>query len=537
MAGEDAFVDETAVDPWTDPLGNQIGNFPALSYDLNGGDLSPLWQSVDIYGNSTVADLSYGTSPALSAYGSSIQNDANNFMGQDWAKLTGLSQQTGQGAQELQQAQLQIMGVFRGPLAPLLTNTGFRQNSDGTWSAVNLTTGAPADSPTMDALKKVFKPIEDLLSTNFGKLAAAAGIGFGSLALARGLAGNVSQIKVPPPAAPNPIFQAGQGALLDALRAPGAGTTNTGQQSLSNAFGFGLSGQASLADLLASQAARQNLYNAEESPLARNIRMGAYGNIPQLMGPTAGVGQMTALGGQAGALASGIMNEGTAPLADPTLAGLNEQIQNVLSGKYSNVQLEQQIKLSHDAFTAKMYAQLGPGWETSTPGMQALEQQNLMENATRQQDLKSTLASYVPLAQGQRAFDYNQPIQSQATRLGTLMPIQQSGATFGENVRQQSLGQNVGLASMGSTSPTTLASNLSTLTPVPSLLNLPGAAAEQQQITSQNFQAAQANAANNNASNQSLASGIGSIGGVLAGGLLKGNRLTDAGSGSLSLGA
>jgi hypothetical protein len=358
--------------------------------------------------------------------------------------------------------------------------------------------GGPAPQTWGQILSGAFGALNSVLSTPAGKMLAGLGIGGASIGLSQALT-DVAKVKAPALPTAATATQAiglGQGALVNAYQ-------QGGQADLTAAYRGGLAGEKSLADLLNLQAGQELAAQTGEQPLTTPIRMGALGQIPGQMNATTnpnivGTGQV----GQAANTVAG----GLIPGAGEIGAGIGQQIRNVLSGNYSNPILENNIKRRREEFEAKQYAMLGPGWQTSTPGMQAQEQQDLLEEQLRFEDQQKTIASYTPL--------YNTIIQNQAN-------IGQGATSQIQGAQQQGISQNVALSQFGRTPPSNLASNLGTITPPTSLAALPAAATTVSQIGSQAFDASRINAANENAANQSLASGIGSMGGAIAGGLLR----------------
>ncbi len=396
----------------------------------------------------------------------------------------------------------------------------FTQAPDGSWTPIKMDDFAPApmeanipgsvlpDGTVAGAqpsqtwgqiLNSAFNGLNSLLSSPGGKLLAGLGVGGASLGLAHALAGDVAKVKAP--SLPNAATSSaaiglGQGALVNAYN-------QGGQESLTDAFKSGLAGEKTLGNLLNLQASQEIGAQQTENPITAGVRTAALGQIPGQMNATTnpnivGTGQL----GQAANTAATSLVPGAGEIG----GGIGQQIRNVLSGHYSNPILENNIKMKRQAFEANMYAQLGPGWQTSTPGMQAQEQQDLLEESLRFQDQQQTISNYTPL--------YNSIIQNQAN-IGT-------GATGQIQAAQnQGLNQNVALSQLGRTPATTLASNLNTIAPPTSLAALPAAAATTQQQGSQAFSANAANAASANQANQSLSAGIGALGGAIAGNLTK----------------
>lgn len=353
-------------------------------------------------------------------------------------------------------------------------------------------------------IKSAFDGVNTVLNSPAGRTLAGLGVAGATLGLSSLLTGDVQKIPQPAgsaAAAANAAIAAqaigsGQQALISAYQ-------QGGQADLTAAFRGGMAGERSLADLLRLQAAQEYTAQQTEQPGTTPIRQAAIGQIPGQMNATTNPNIVGT--GQLGQAATGVAS-GLIPGAGTIGQGIGQQIQNVLSGQYSNPILENNIKRRREEFEARMYAQLGPGWQTSTPGMQAQEQQDLLEESLRFQDQQQTIANYTPL--------YSSIIGQQAN-------IGQAATGQTQAAQAQGLQQNVALSQFGRTAPGSLATNLGTITPPTSLAALPAAATTVNQIGSQSFTAEQLNAAAANRADQSLASGIGSLGGAIAGGLMR----------------
>jgi hypothetical protein len=414
--------------------------------------------------------------------------------------FVGLDQQTGNIYQLNQDgSQGQILAYNQNgsyvPAVPVLDAQG---NATGQFMP------APAGSPTttqsgwISAVNAALAPVASLLASPIGKLlgtAAVGALGLGAQALFAGNVAKVPAASTTIPANANALLQTGQGAALAGL------TTGGGAAGLTQAVGTGLQGQGTLADLLKLQATQQLGQQTTQQPLEAGVARQAVEQLPGQMNATTNPNITgTAQLGQAENRVAGSL----VPYQQNIGQGLGTSIQNVLAGQYSNPILQNQIKMARDAFNAKMYAQLGPGWETSTPGMQAKEQQDLLEQSLQFQDKQQTLASYTPLFNSTMQNSVGN--QSQATG-----QVQQAQA--------QGVNQNAALSNLGKTSTNTLATGLQEVAPASAYSGIQSASQAQQQLIAGQQQANLTNTANTNTANQSLATGIGNVTGLIGAGI------------------
>lgn len=454
------------------------------------------------------ANTSGALSPTEMVQGAQMYADANNAL----QPVLGTAAKQGYIAQIDQQGNRSIMQLIDANGNPIdttgMTPAQLQQlqaqvNAPGS-GIIGRQANEATDSGLFGSISKALGPLSSFLGTPAGRLLGALGVG----GLATGLGALMTQnrARVSNAAATTPnagtiqqLLGTGQGAAL-------TGLLNGGAAGLAKTTAVGLQGTGTLADLLNLQANQGFNAQAQEQPLEQGVGMAAVGQLPGQMNATTNpnITGTATLGQQQNTLAQGqVSNQGQ------IMGGLAGQIKNVLNGQYSNPILENQIKLGRDAFNAKMYAQLGSGWETSTPGMQAKQQQDLLESSQRFQDQQSTLANYTPLYSGMVQGTVGN--QSQAT--GQVQQAQNQGVT-----------QNVALSQLGKQNPSQLTANLNTLAPPTAYAGLNSAAQSQSQLMQNQQQANLVNSANQNAANNSLAQGIGQIGGIAAAGLMSPNR-------------
>lgn len=244
-----------------------------------------------------------------------------------------------------------------------------------------------------------------------------------------------------------------------------AALKNGGAADIQRSIGGALEGQGTLGEFLADQSHLIKQDQQDNAGAARQIRMDAYGNLLDAMG-------------------------NPVPLEDAIQAGLSDEIMNVLGGQYSNPQLEDQMQQDEQTFQQKMLNQLGPGWETSTAGIQARKAQDIKQAAIREDDKKRTVANYATLEQQRRQFNITNP----------------------QAYQQQNINQQKGLLGTGLSSEAAdnLAKNLNTIAPIGGFINQQGADAAAARQDNANLSTTLGNlqastAANNTAAQVSMA--------------------------------
>lgn len=489
------FQDPASLTPDMSPPAN-----PGFATDVS--QMSPAEQK--IFGDILSQNANGAVSPVQAAQAAQAYTAANNAF-QTQAPALGKQGYIGMTDQQGNVTMGQVVGPNGQPIdVTSLTPQQLQQlqqNANVPGSGVTFREANPqTDAGFFSTLKSALGPLSSFLATPAGKLIGAMGVGGLTTGLAAAITGNTAKVPnairtTPNAATVQSLLGAGQNAAL-------AGLQNGGAAGLQKSTSSGLGAAGTLADTLQIQAQQGQAAQLQEQPLEQAVGMKAVGQLPGQMNATtnpnivgtATLGQTATQGAQT-----------LVPQQTQIGAGIGGQIQKVLSGNYSNPILENQIKMQREAFNAKMYAQLGPGWETSTPGMQAKEQQDLYETSARFQDQQSTLANYTGL--------YNSTVGQQVqTGTGATGQVQQAQA--------QGVGQNVQLSQLGKQNPSQLTANINTLAPPTTYAGLQSAAQSQSQLISNQQQANMANTAATNASNQSLATGIGQIGGIMAGSLL-----------------
>jgi hypothetical protein len=512
MAG----VDDAAVQAWTDYLNTNLGTpadfqdpgsiTPDMGPDANPGfatDVSQMSAGEQKIFGDILSQNDGQVSPLQAAEAAKAYTAANNAF-QAQAPALGKQGYIGMTDQQGNVTMGQVVGPTGQPIdVTSLTPQQLQQlqqNVNVPGSGVTFREANPTtDAGFFSTMKDVMGPLSSFLQTPAGKLIGAMGVGGLTTGLSAAITGNTARV-------PNAIRTTPNAATIQSLLGAGqnaalAGLEQGGAAGLARTASSGLQGAGTLADILKLQTEQQLGVQRQQQPIEQGVAMQALGQLPGQMNATTNPNIMgTGTLGQTATRGA----QSLVPQQTEIGQGIGQQIQNVLSGNYSNPILENQIKLQKDAFRAKMYAQLGPGWETSTPGMQAQEQQDLLEHSVRFQDQQQTLGNYTNL--------YNQTVGQQV----------QTGSQATGQVQQaqaQGVGQNVGLSQLGKQDPSKLTANLNTLAPPTTYAGLQSAAQSQAQLISNQQQANLANTQSENAANQSLAQGIGQVGGIAAAGL------------------
>lgn len=119
---------------------------------------------------------------------------------------------------------------------------------------------------------------------------------------------------------------------------------------------------------------------------------------------------------------------------DPAMLELGKQTLAMLRGEKevgTNKFMRQQIDQQRNSFEAKMKAQLGPGWETSTAGQQAKAQFEMQAAGALEQNQQNTLNSYLGITSNLAARGQSQNIagaQNLAGLYGSISSRQANAA-------------------------------------------------------------------------------------------------------------
>lgn len=334
----------------------------------------------------------------------------------------------------------------------------------------------------LDALNK-------FLGTNLGKIAGSLALGGAGLGLARAVTGG-GQTFTPPASQPAlPAVQSARDALNQILT--GGGTTSA--QDLQSLIRQSIAGQRTIADLSSARAGRELAMDTQQAPLEQAIRMQALGELPSYLSggtpsiattaPTAAMGftpltingtaipnwyigpngqpmlfnQQTGMlqPAQAGALPSSSLT----PMNDPIQEALANEVLKASRGETSDPLLERTLAQQARDLETRLFRQVGPGYATSTPGSQALAEQNAMDAIARSQNRRQTITSLAPLEAQRRQFNL----------------------TFPESVRTTGFNERTNLTTLGRTNPAAAFTTLSQMVPIAPLFGLSDAAATTRQ--------------------------------------------------------
>jgi len=358
----------------------------------------------------------------------------------------------------------------------------------------------------------ILDTVNEFLKSPLGKIVGMLGLGAVGVGMGQLVAGSPGTFTLPPGAQPLPAQQAAQEALTRAV-------TESGTDNLYSLLRSGVVGQRTLADLLAASAGRELMTEAEQAPAERGIRLQALSQIPGYLSPplgatTAGAtmtpagptlaaaaptyspvqGQPNVFAGPGGALytydavtggltpqagtgtpatgpagpPSGPSLSATAPgpgseyypvnpatLYDPIEEGLRKELMRSFQGQFANPELERQLAEQERILRKSLYDQLGPGYELSTPGIQALATERARHNELREKDRRQTISAYAPLQQSRQQFSL----------------------AFPETLRRTGLQESQSLMTTGRRTAPELSTTLNTLVPISPLLGIESTAA------------------------------------------------------------
>ena len=228
-----------------------------------------------------------------------------------------------------------------------------------------------------------------------GRAGVTGALGLAGMGLARAIAGGEPNLRLPQPRTAAG-FQAGEQALMQAL---GRG----GQEGLAGATGAAIGGQRLIAELLRERAGREGLAEAEQAPFQRDIRLRALGMAPGLMEPSA-VGTFD----------------------DPIESALRAELLTLLGGQGgTSPATAQRHRQEQNEMRQGLARQLGPEFELTTPGIQALEKLRERQNAEIFAERESAIARRAPQQQSRQQFSYLAPVQRAAGLEGIRRPALQ----------------------------------------------------------------------------------------------------------------
>lgn len=195
------------------------------------------------------------------------------------------------------------------------------------------------------------------------------------------------------------------------------------QPSLAPGSPINAAGQNTMAGMFADQAAREAGYQAGQAPGYEAIRNQAMTLIPGQLNPVT------------------VEN-----YQDPVQAALRAELMSTLQGGASPL-AEENIRKSWDTLQNTMFRRLGPDWELSSAGQEALQSFNRNATIARDESKRGTVAAYSPLEQERARFGYQAPVEkaralggeqrayvdtlARTSALGRMDPYQLQGALGG----------------------------------------------------------------------------------------------------------
>ena len=285
---------------------------------------------------------------------------------------------------------------------------------------------------------------------------------------------------------------------------------------LESVFRLGMAGQRNVADTALGQSARELGAQVEQAPEERAIRLSQLEQIPGLTGPTRTLAPTLATGqrlsGAIGETLADRPQEGTyrdpAQVRDPISEGLRAQIQAVMGGDLPTPELTRSFLAEEQQLRNELMKAHGPGYETSSPGIEAIQKLRESQDVRRQQYKMQTLSSLVPMEETRRQFNIREPESKFTGRLAAFMPGELQRASFAEDVQGKRLGQATGLAQgLGRVPGPQTSTTLSSLVPIQSVLGLDAAGnAVNQQNQLQNQAALEAFRAGGQSSSETASS-------------------------------
>lgn len=426
-------------------------------------------------------------------------------------------------------------------------------------------TGQPVTSKSNPSL---WERINKVLGTPLGQLGGALGLGALGVLLGQAFTSD-DKLRMPEPPPPTPAQAAGQSALAAALGgtaaprggvptpgtgAPAAGGVQTvggvpvpvgpggivpgtnvapanlpgvtafdpglffgrgpsGTSDLTSTVASGVAGQRNVADALMAATGREFFTQSQQAPAESVARGIALAQIPGLMDRTTAARVMSdpLLASLYGEAFRNVTTPG-GRASDPLLAAIYDQALQAVSGGRASPQLERQFQEEERAIRNKLFRQVGEGYETSTPGIQALAEMRQRHNELRDRHSLSAVSAFAPLALAREQF-------GESTR-GRVTSEALAREQFAEQNRQRGLAENINIASTFGRQPLgQLTSQLNTIVPTMPLLGIDTAEQDRRLNQQLNNQLALASFQSQQASDRQLANSISGIFGTAAGAL------------------
>lgn len=180
---------------------------------------------------------------------------------------------------------------------------------------------------------------------------------------------------------PGPVAGPGEGFFdLDTGQIVSGPAPGSGAADLEAIVRENLAGQRALSRLLAQSASRELSIEQEQAPAERLLRTSALADVPLFQA------------------------QPFPEAADPIRAGLEGRLLRVLGGDFASKSLERRIKQSEAQLRARLFQQLGPAYELSTPGQQALAGFNQSAEELRQDEERREIAALTSPEESRRRF-------------------------------------------------------------------------------------------------------------------------------------
>ena len=224
---------------------------------------------------------------------------------------------------------------------------------------------------------------------DWGRILMGGGVGALGLGLQQLIAGSTPSYR-PPTYAPSPVSSAGHEAVRRALEGPGG-------PALTEAITTSLGGERDIARQVGERVGRETLAEQEMAPGERAVRLASLADVQRLM--------------ERGA---------ESPFVDPIEQGLREEVMGVLGGGRSGVSpaTGRRQSLEEQETRARLYRQLGPDYELTTPGIQTLREMKERHNSEQFTERHATIARLAPMEESRRRFSAMTPTDILGRREG-----------------------------------------------------------------------------------------------------------------------
>ena len=198
---------------------------------------------------------------------------------------------------------------------------------------------------------------------------------------------------------------------------------------------------------------------------------------------------------------------------DPIRAAFASEIARAAGGATASPMLQRMEQEEEQQLRNRLQAQLGAGYEVSSPGIEAMQRMRESQAIRRENNRQQTYANLAPQEFARRGAEYQVPL----TAANTLTNIDLANRGFDSRERQTGLAERLAMLNIGRTPVPQISTTLNSLVPISPLLGLDSADRARQQQHALQTQAALQSYGSSAQSDQALAAAIAGLFGTAAG--------------------